>query len=742
MSEGELLELKGSVEEIVYRNRQNGYSVLTLNCSKTEVTAVGIMADVSVGDDLRLLGVWKQHPDYGQQFSFDYYESIMPETAEAILNYLSTRAVKGIGRVMASRLVQAFGDETLEVMKNDPQRLSSVKGISKDKAQEISQEVRRIFGMKEILVHLSKYHISALESIRIWKQYGDSSLTMIQQDPYVLCAEEIGVPFERADAIALSMEGALDDKRRIQAGLFHIIGYNTHNGHTCLPADRLVKVAAPYLHLPEELIARTASDMIAQGILMACELQGRTFLFLPSLYAGESYIAERLELMRQFPSQAVIGGPAALERFEQQNKIEYAPLQRRAILQAMEGGLLILTGGPGTGKTTTLNAILSLYRQSGLQVMLAAPTGRAARRMTELTGEEAKTIHRLLEVEWDQNNRLRFARNEHHPLECDALIIDEMSMVDTLLFESTLRALPLGCRLIMVGDSDQLPSVGAGNVLGDMIASGKIPTVQLTEIFRQSMQSLIITNAHRIVHGEMPEIRRTDGDFFFLSGSGKEKIAQDILSLCTQRLPKAYGLDPQNDIQVLCPGRKGDLGVIVLNQKLQAELNPPAPEKAERRMPVYTLRVGDKVMQTKNNYDISWVKDDGTVGAGVFNGDIGRIEFMDKSGAKARIRFDDRVAEYTADTLLNVELAYASTVHKSQGNEFEAVVMPLFKGPAPLYYRNLLYTAVTRAKRLLILVGQVSTLQTMVQNDRRTKRYTALQDFLERGESCSISDGT
>ena len=733
MSE-QLLELRGSVEDIVFRNNSNGYSVLTMYCDGIAATAVGIMTDVNIGDDLKLVGVWKTHPGYGEQFSFSYYEHEMPATVPSILKYLSSGAVKGVRRAMAKKLVDAVGENTLEVIQNQPQRLTEIRGISSEKAEKISMELRHIFGMKEVMLYLEKYHISALESVRIWKNFGESSIEMIEENPYVLCDESIAVPFERADAIAAALERPVNDECRIRAGLIYIISYNQNNGHTCLPEDKLTSVTASFLKTGKDNVEKTLGNMAEDRSLVFHELGGRNFVFLPEIYRSESYAAERIQMMRQFPAESIKGIDAALDAFEREHGITYAERQRRAIIEAMSGGLLILTGGPGTGKTTTLNAIIELYKQSGLKVFLAAPTGRAAQRMSEVTGCEAKTIHRLLEVEWDKNDKPRFAKNERNIPDCDAVILDEMSMVDSRLFESVLRALPLGCRLLMVGDCDQLPSVGAGNVLGDLIASGKVPVVALTEIFRQSMESLIVTNAHKIVHGEMPEIRRTDKDFFFMACNDKNTIAEKITELCSRRLPEAYGYSPVNDIQVLSPGRKGELGVTELNKKLQAVLNPPTEEKAQIRMPVYTLREGDKVMQTKNNYNLPWKKDDGSEGAGIFNGDIGIIEKIDKSARSADIRFDDKVVEYNQDDLLNVELSYAATVHKSQGNEFNAVIMPMHYGAPQLYYRNLLYTAVTRAKNLLVMVGDTVTLKKMVDNNKRTARYSGLRYFLEGSE--------
>ncbi len=727
-----MLELKGSVEEIIYRNENNGYSVLNVLCDGINTTAVGNMSDVSVGDELRLVGNWKNHPSYGEQFSFEYYEQFMPSTGESVLKYLSSGTIKGIGRATAKRLVDAFGENTLEVMRDEPMRLVEIKGISEAKAMALSEEVRKSFGMREVMVYLEKFKISAREAVRVWKALGTGAVALIEENPYILCSNNIDIPFDRADMIAASFDKPEDDAFRIRAGIYYIISYNCGNGHTCLPREKLIKVCADYLKLPNELIEDILAQMLIDGTLICDTIDNREFVFIPEMYRSETYAADRLLMLLKFPPQSIPGGRLALEAFEKQQGISYATLQRQAITEALSNGLLILTGGPGTGKTTTLNAIISLFMQSGLKVLLAAPTGRAAQRMSQVTGQDAKTIHRLLEVEWDKNDRPVFKRNDRNLLDCDALIIDELSMVDVSLFEGVMRALPPGCRLIMVGDSDQLPSVGAGNVLGDLIASGKIPVVQLTEIFRQSMKSLIVTNAHKIVHGEMPEIRRTDSDFFFMTCDSRERISSVIVELCSVRLPKTYGFSSFENIQVLCPGRKGALGVTELNKALQSALNPQDKSKPQLVLPNYTFRVGDKVMQTKNNYELLWIKSDGSEGAGVYNGDIGIVEHIDKLSKSAIIRYDDRRVVYDTESLQNVELAYATTVHKSQGNEFDAVIMPMYYGSPRLYYRNLLYTAVTRAKKMLILVGNAPTLRKMVENNKKTLRYSGLRAFLER----------
>lgn len=728
----ELLELNGSVESIIYRNDSNGYTVLTLSCEDGDTVAVGIMPDVAEGEELRVVGVWKTHQSYGEQFAVEAFERTMPTGSASILKYLSSGAVKGVGPATARRIVEAFGENSLEIIENEPQRLTAIRGISKDKADKISKELKKVFGMREVIIFLEKYHIPPRFSVKVWKELGSGAIQTIQDNPYVLCGDCIGVSFALADGIAASLDKPQNDECRLRAGIIHISAYNTNNGHTCLPKQKLIEVSSKFLKAEPQIVSEVMENMIIDGSLIEDILEETPFIFLPDFYRSETYAAGRIKLLKQFPPQSVVGIEAALDVFEEERGITYAELQRKAIYEALSGGLLILTGGPGTGKTTTLNAIISLLKENGMKVQCAAPTGRAAQRMSDVTGCEATTIHRMLEVEWDKNDKPVFKRNEHNMLDCDALVLDELSMVDSMLFESVLRALPMGCRFIMVGDCDQLPSVGAGNVLGDLIASGTVPVVQLTEIFRQSMQSLIVTNAHKIVKGIMPELDCHDRDFFFLPCGSSDKIAETIVGLCAKRLPKSYGMSAFDDIQVLCPGRKGELGVTELNKKLQAALNPPIGTNLELIVGAYMFRTGDKVMQTKNNYDLIWEKDDGTEGTGVFNGDIGILVEVNKHAGTLCVRYDDKLVFYDRDSVSDLELAYASTVHKSQGNEFEAVIMPMYRGAPQLYYRNLLYTAVTRAKKLLILVGTRSTVETMVNNNRRTKRYSALRTFLSQ----------
>lgn len=728
--ESTLYEMSGTVERVIFRNEKNQYTVLELNNSEELVTVVGTLPFVSAGEELKVIGVWSNHPSFGPQFKAEVCERSRPATAAAILKYLSSGAVKGIGAATAARIVETFGENSLEVIEKEPERLAQVKGVTKSKAKRISEDFQQANGIKDVMARLGKYGITPEESVRIWKRYGAHAEECIRQDPFCLCDEELDIDFARADTIAASLEMPQDDSGRIRAGILHVLRHNADNGHTCLPRDRLAQVAARMLQVEVESVGGTLRSMEETFDVQAQTFGEREFIFLPRYYQSETYSADRLKMMLRYPPQSIVGVEGAIKEVEIRENIHYAAEQKEAIVQALEKGFLILTGGPGTGKTTTLNGIIRILKNKGETVLLAAPTGRAAKRMSELTGEEAKTVHRLLQVEWDDRDNPVFSRNERNPLECDAVVVDELSMVDTLLFEGILRALPLGCRLILVGDCDQLPSVGAGNVLGDLIASGMFPVVQLTEIFRQSMESLIVTNAHRIVAGQMPELRDKAHDFFFLPLRRAESISNTIVDLCARRLPASYGYSVFQDIQVLAPSRKGELGTIELNHRLQEALNPPEKGKKELSIGGSILREGDKVMQVKNNYNLPWTRSDGTTGEGVFNGDVGILVEIDKAAGALTVAIDDKMVLYDTDHANELELAYAATVHKSQGNEFQAVILPMFPGPKQLQYRNLLYTAVTRAKSLLILVGEEGTIQNMVANGRKTRRYSGLLRFL------------
>ncbi len=733
MQEDKLLEMTGSVEQVIFRNDKNGYSIIEMNNGEELITAVGIMPWVSAGEELRVVGNWINNPNYGTQFKVEAFEHSKPATAAAMLKYLSSGAIKGIGPGTAAKIVDAFGRNALQVLENEPDRLCTIKGITKAKAQKMCDEFQKIHGIKEIMLYLSSFGISPEEAVRVWKLFGPQSAERVQEDPYCLCEDNLEIGFERADHIAASLERPQDDNCRVRAGIQYVLKHNISNGHTCLPANKLLSTASRMLGVEVELAAATLEALKAEASVVSVDLNGKEYIFTPKLYRSELYSAGRLNMMMRFPAQSIIGIDNYITSIEETFEIQYADGQKLAIKEALSKGILILTGGPGTGKTTTLNAIIKILEQKGEKVLLAAPTGRAAKRMSELTGQEAKTIHRMLQVEWDENDLPVFSKNEKNLLECDTLVIDELSMVDTNVFEAVLRALPLGCRLIMVGDCDQLPSVGPGNVLGDLIATKRLPVVQLNEIFRQSMQSLIVTNAHKIVNGQMPELTVRNSDFFFLKCNNPVEISSTIVDLCDSRLTATYGYSPLTDIQVLSPARKGELGTTELNKRLQAALNPHDKKKNEISINGILFREGDKVMQIKNDYNLPWTKLDGTAGEGVFNGDMGVLCGIDRRASLITVQMDGRIVLYELETAAELELAYAMTVHKSQGNEFLAVIIPMYPGAPQLYYRNLLYTAITRAKNLLILVGTQKTIQTMVENDKKTRRYSGLYYFLTGG---------
>ncbi len=725
-------EISGVVEDISFRNEQSGFTVLELYVDDDLVIAVGVLPPVNSGEEVHMYGHWTTHPKFGRQFSAESCESKMPSGASAILRYLSSGAVKGIGPSTATKIVEAFGDRTLEIIENQPARLAEIRGISKSKAEQISQDFRSHFGLREAMAFLGQYHINPNQALAVWKRFGVGCIELIKDDPYVLCADELNIGFERADAIAMSMEKSPDSGRRIAAGLTYVLTHNLGNGHTCLPKGKLLDVASSLLEIDRAAVAEQLEEALDDSEFMQDEIRGDEFIFLPYVYEAELYCAGRIATMAMCPAEPIRNYVRQMELIESMTGIAYDGHQTEAIDAAMNKGLLVLTGGPGTGKTTTLNAIIQLLEIYGHKVAIAAPTGRAAKRITEITGHEAKTIHRLLEVEWGENDTQSFARNEKNPLDCDALIVDELSMTDILLFQSLLRAVKFGCRLVLVGDSDQLPSVGAGNVLGDLIKSGRVPVVALTEVFRQAQKSAIIMNAHRIVSGELPQLDLRDNDFFFLPMRESDRIAQTVSDLCFKRLPDAYGFNPLKDIQVLCPGRKGELGTTELNRILQQRFNPQHQKRPEIKIGGVTFRQGDKIMQVKNNYNVEWTKDDGTEGTGIFNGDVGMLEEIDKLHGFLRVRFDDRTATYSIDNADELEHAYAITVHKSQGSEFPAVIIPMYPMAPQLCYRNLLYTAVTRARSILIMVGHRQMVYRMVQNQKKTLRYSALDVFLRR----------
>ncbi len=732
MQKETLVQITGTVETIVYKNEETGFTVLELDKDGELITVVGELSAVGEGEILTLHGSFRTHPSYGTQFKAVAAQQKLPSSAAAILRYLSSGAVKGIGPVLASRMVAEFGDDTLQVLENEPDRLSCIQGISPAKCEKLKEELGRMFGMRSIMLFLSQFGIDSSTSVSVWKRWGTMSKRMIEENPYLLCCEEIGMEFDQCEAIAKKLGIPPDSSYRIEAALQFVLRHNLYNGHTCLPLDKLLPTAGALLNQNQTMIEKSMEILLRRKELNIVDVNGREYVYLPEYLEAERFIASRVRFMLSADESCAPKAKAKekIEALQQKNGISYASLQKEAIEQAISHHLFILTGGPGTGKTTTINAIIELLEEGGNQVALCAPTGRAAKRMSEVTGKDAKTIHRLLEVDFANPSSLQFKRNEKNPLPYDAVIVDETSMVDIPLMRSLICALKLRCRLILVGDSDQLPSVGPGNVLRDFIESECIPQVRLTEIFRQAQKSLIVTNAHAIVHGQMPELKKHDNDFFFLKRERVEQIKSTVLDLVSSRLPKSYGYSPTADIQVIVPTRIGAVGANNLNQSLQERLNPPAPNKGEFESNGRKFRVGDKVMQIKNNYDILWQKDNGEEGMGVYNGDIGFIESIDRPTKTLLIRFDDRVAEYLFEMAPELELAYAITVHKSQGSEFEAVVMPLTSYKSKMHYRNLLYTAVTRAKSRLILLGQEKTIAEMIANNRKTVRYTNLKEML------------
>lgn len=724
------VKITGIVEEISFRNSENGFTVLDLNDGNEIVTVVGALPEVYSGERLVITGEWQNHPSFGRQLRADSFEREMPAGATAILRYLSDGAIKGIGPATAAKLVELFGDKTLEVIETDPQRLTQVKGISLEKAADISSQYKAQYGLNQMITFLARYEVNAAEALQVWRRWGDAAEDLIRKNPYVLCAPELGIGFKRVDMAVAKLERPADDFGRIAAGIKFVLIHNLGNGHTCLPRDKMVGAAYTLLGLRSYQVEDVLETLLDQSELIIDELDGREFIFLPEMYYTETYCAGRILMLLQFPPDPIEHYEQQVRLCEQLSGISYDEVQLSAIAAAMEKGLVVMTGGPGTGKTTTLNAIIDVLEASGQSVSIAAPTGRAAKRITEITGREAKTIHRLLEVEWGADDIPVFKRDDKNPLECDAVIIDELSMTDVSLFEALLRAVPPKCRLVLVGDSDQLPSVGAGNVLSDLIASGIVPVIKLTEIFRQSRSSAIVTNAHRIIRGEMPDLNLKDNDFFFLKSDNPTVVASTIEDLYYRRLPNAYGYSPLTDIQVLCPSKKGPTGTRELNRRLQQRLNPPHPQRRELKLPGMVLREGDKVMQVMNNYDVEWKSSSGEEGTGIFNGDVGIIETIDHLGGQLTVKFDDRTASYAIEDAMQLEHAYAVTVHKSQGSEFTAVIMPMCPGTSKLQYRSLLYTAVTRARSLLIMVGEPSVVEEMINSKHKGGRYTALKRFL------------
>ena len=721
--------LQGAISAVVYQNYDNGYAVLRLNVGGGQtVTVVGTIPLPAVGERLMVTGKWSNHSSYGRQFEAEFLERLMPQTSMEILSYLSSRVIKGIGPRMAARIVEHFGEETLLVMEREPLRLAEVSGISREKAKTIGEEFRLQVGMRQLMEFFALHHLPAELAVRTYKLYGDSTIELLYDDPYLLMDEGLEAPFGAVDRFAIELGVAGDDPRRVEAGILFELNYNLTAGHSFLPEEKLVLATGQLLSVDAEAVRQAVARLLEVDRLVRDTLAGITVIYLPQLYEAETYCSQSLLRFAQNTFPAPRGLDKMIRNVAKESGIEYSAEQEQAIREAATSGLLLITGGPGTGKTTILNGILSLLGQMQLRCLLAAPTGRAAKRLTEVTGEEASTIHRLLEASIDQNTgKMFFVRDEDNPLKADAVIVDEMSMVDVQLLHSLLQAVPQGKRLILVGDPDQLPPVGPGFPFSDMLRSGQLPTVRLTEIFRQAQQSLIVMNAHRVNRGELPELRNVSSDFFFMRRQSEEAVSQLIRDLCTTRLPNNMGI-PADQIQVLSPTRKGGVGTMALNKMLQSALNPAAPEKKERQFGDFIFREGDRVMQIRNNYDIMWKKTDGSaIGTGIFNGDVGTITSIDPNAETMTIVFDDREADYDFTQLNELEPAYAMTVHKSQGSEYRAVILTAWNGSPYLLSRSILYTAITRARELLIIVGREETVKVMTENAKKNRRYTGLK---------------
>ena len=725
-------QLEAVVEETIFRNEENGYSVVEVRAGRETVTVVGSLPALAPGEQILLRGGYVEHPQYGRQWKAEGCEIRQPTTLLGIERYLGSGLFRGVGRATAKLIVQEFGKNTLEIMSEHPERLIEVPGIGRKRAAQLGQSFQEQYAAREAMVFLQSYGVSASLAMKIGKRYGADAPRKIRENPYRLMDDIEGVGFQTADRIALSLGIPPDSEYRLRSGLKYILQEAAAGaGHTYLPREELLRQAAQTLRVTGELLLHQLDVLLFSRELIAVDVYGTDAVMLSQPFYAEKEIARYLRLLRRH-AQTVQSAVTEkqIADFESAHGITFSETQRRAVREALAHGLMVITGGPGTGKTTLINCILSLL---GTGVVLAAPTGRAAKRMSEATGQEAKTLHRLLEFNGEDGH---FQRDEQNPLDCTCVIVDEMSMVDVFLMRSLLRALRPGTRLLMVGDADQLPSVGAGNVLGDILKSGAVPAVRLTDIFRQAEKSQIVLNAHRINHGEAPLMNKKNSDFFFVRQATQEAAAEAIVGLCRDRLPAFLGTDaPARDIQVLSPIKKSGAGVHQLNTLLQAALNPPAAWKKEVLYGDRTFRAGDKVMHVHNNYQLAWKSDDGTEGEGVFNGDVGFISAVDSEDRVVTVRYDEeRTVEYDYQQLEELELAYCLSVHKSQGSEFPCVVMPVLGGPPRLLTRNLFYTALTRAKKLVVLVGREECVAAMVQNDHIAARFTTLRMRLEEEE--------
>lgn len=725
-----VLAMKGTVDDVLFYKEEDGYIVFDLETEEAMITVVGELGLLEPGEEVELTGNFVTHPRFGQQFRADSCVRALPSTVVNIERYLASGVIRGIGKALAKRIVSEFGEFTLQVIEKEPEKLCRIKGISPQKCEEITEAAQQIFGLRSLMGRLQAFSIPASVAMKAYRRWGTPAWELIQENPYRLCTEGIGLDFRAAERIAAALQIPANSPKRLLAGFRWLLETAALEGHTCLPFADFHAVALQGLGIQEQDFQTGYAEAIEEHVIYLYHAAEADFIYLDIYYHAEDFIASRIAAKLAFSSPEEFDCAKAIEQEEQATGITYAEQQKKAISAAFSRGIMVLTGGPGTGKTTTLNGVIHLCTKAGSTVLLAAPTGRAAKRMTELTGREAKTIHRLLGTEYNDSGELTFMHDEQNQLQADVIIVDEVSMVDTLLFAGLLRAVRLSARIVLVGDVDQLPSVGAGQLLQTLIESRRIPVVRLTEIFRQAQESCIIRSAHQIVSGEMPDLREKQSDFFFFDRRNANEAAAFLKDLYSRRLPQAYGFKPQSDIQVISPTRKGILGTVTLNQMLQETVNPAQYGKMIMKNLLYTFREGDKVMQIQNQYDMEWAKD-GERGTGIFNGDMGTVTVIDKAANTLKVDFDGKIVTYRPDQLDQLELAYAVTVHKSQGSEFEAVILVLPEGRDRLSYRSLLYTAVTRAKKLLILIGSPYKVHEMVQNHQRTVRYSCLSDMLQ-----------
>ncbi|NLY68049.1 MAG: ATP-dependent RecD-like DNA helicase [Tissierellia bacterium] len=725
-----MLTIEGVVEDIKFRNESNTYTVAVLDTPDGKATIVGYIPIINIGETLRAEGEWVYHPSYGEQLEVNRVSIVVPSTVNGIEKYLSSGLIPFIGPKTAKKIVEKFGLDTLDIIQYNPERLKEIEGIGDKKLKRIVEAFREQGEVREIMIFLQQYGITPNYGMKIYKEYGKDTIKAISENPYKLSEDIIGIGFKTADKIAQNMGISRESPYRIEGGIRYTLNVYASNGHVYVPREELIKSAGRLLDVDEALIEDSLREMALKGAIQTLNYNEEIRIYYTPFHVAENNVSKKLvELSRVQMDNIDIDIDRAIEKIEREDNIRFANKQKEAIREAIKNGIIVITGGPGTGKTTIIKAIIKIFQEEGLKVSLAAPTGRAAKRMTETTGLEAKTIHRLLEYSYVEEG-MAFGIDEDNPLDTDLLIIDEASMIDILLMNHLLKAIVPGTRLILVGDVDQLPSVGPGNVLKDIINSNAIKVVKLDEIFRQEEDSLIVVNAHKINKGEYPVLNKGK-DFFFIRAREPGEIVNIIVELCRDRLPKYYGLDPINDIQVLTPMKKGEVGINSLNKHLQQVLNPKAKHKGEKQVGEEIYRVGDKVMQIKNNYSIEWeIVREGMVvekGEGIFNGDFGKIVDIDEEDRIMKVVFDEeKEVEYSFNQLDELKLSYATTVHKSQGSEFPVVVMPIYWGPPMLLTRNLLYTAITRAKELIVLVGDENYLKRMVDNNRITKRYSSL----------------